>query len=458
MKIKIRQNQLQGSALIVTLLTALIIGVALASFLTLVSNQNRSNMHGMAWNACIPMSEAGIEEALTQIRYNGITNLAANGWAWAADGLYHKSRVLGDGTSYEVTIKPVEPPIIVSRGTVPAPLGPASQVGMILAQVVSPNSTATPPSVKRRIKVNTSRSTAFVGAMVAKGEIDLAGNNVSTDSFDSSNPLYSTNGKYDSAKSRDKGDVVTNSKLVNSLNVGNANIKGHIATGPQGSVDIGPIGAVGSKAWIEGKNKGIQSGWSSDDMNLDIPDVQVPFTSGYSTPGGDTVGGTNYNYVLGTGNYKLSTLGGKVLVSGIASLWVTDSVAFTGQDYIYIGPSASLMLYVSAAVAKIGGNGVINSDANALSFQYFGLPSNTDVQFNGNASYTGVVYAPQAQFSLGGGGNNTYDFLGASVSKTVKMNGHFNFHYDEAIPKKAFSTGYVVIAWNEVDAYGEVRY
>src|SRR2546422_6550719 len=37
---------------------------------------------------------------------------------------------------------------------------------------------------------------------------------------------YSTNGRYDPAKAKDEGDVATNSGLVNTINVGNADIKG----------------------------------------------------------------------------------------------------------------------------------------------------------------------------------------------------------------------------------------
>jgi hypothetical protein len=46
--LKTRPNS--GNALIVTLLTCLLIGVALASYLVLVSSQNYSVMRSLAWN------------------------------------------------------------------------------------------------------------------------------------------------------------------------------------------------------------------------------------------------------------------------------------------------------------------------------------------------------------------------------------------------------------------------
>src|ERR1051326_4053558 len=111
------QLQLQGgSVLLLTLLTAWVVGIALASYLTLVANQNRTTYHSLSWNACVPVMEAGVEEALTQIYYNDITHLGNNEWTYSgADGLFHKTGYLGDdGSYYQVTIQPVDPPVIVS--------------------------------------------------------------------------------------------------------------------------------------------------------------------------------------------------------------------------------------------------------------------------------------------------------------------------------------------------------
>ena len=149
-------------------------------------------------------------------------------------------------------------------------------------------------------------------------------------------------------------------------------------------------------------------------------------------------------------NYKLSDFRGKVLVTGNATLCVTDSVDFGPDDYIYIAPGASLKLYVSAASAVIGGSGVMNSDAAATSFQYYGLPSNTALTFQANAAFTGTIYAPQADFKLNGGGSDDIDFIGACVVKTGTMGGHFKFHFDEALERTLW-LGYVATGWNELD-------
>lgn len=421
-----------GSALLITLLVASVVGFTLASYLTLVSSQNQTTMRSLSWNNAMPVIEAGIEEALTHLNKRLMTNMTADGWSLSTGG-YTKTRTLGDGF-YQVLITATNPPVILSTGYVRVPLGTNY--------------------IRRAVRVTTRHDALFVKGMVAKGQIDLLGNNIMTDSFDSSDPNYSTGGRYDPAKTKDNGDVATNSAMIDSLNVWNAEIYGRVATGPGGTVKIGPNGSVGSKAWVNGGNKGIQPGWATDDMNVSFPDVSPPFSGGAMTPGSGSMGGTNYTYLLGSGNYQMSSLSmsgsSKLGVAGDAVLYVTGNVSITGNAYIYIKPGARLKLYVGGGSASLAGKGVINDDANALSFQYFGLPANTSLSFSGNAAFTGTIYAPNAAFTLGGGGSTIYDFVGASVSKTVRMNGHFKFHYDEALGKNGPSRGFIVTSWNEI--------
>ena len=55
----LKARETAGNALIVTLLTCLVIGFGLASYLVLVSSQNYSVMRSLAWNSTIPILEAG---------------------------------------------------------------------------------------------------------------------------------------------------------------------------------------------------------------------------------------------------------------------------------------------------------------------------------------------------------------------------------------------------------------
>ena len=458
----------------ITLLTALIIGFALASYLSLVSSQNVSTMRSLAWNSAVPILEAGVEEALTHLKYRGVTNLSADNWSYThtqyGDG-YFKKRSLG--SSYcEVFILPRNPPLmpqIYSAGYVPAPLAPSSTLGMILGAVTYGDGQEGSANfmIRRRVLVDTKKEALFAKAMVAEGQIDLKGNTITTDSFDSMNPA--TGGTWPNPVTKpnevhDQGDVATNSELINSLNMGNADIMGHVSTGPGGTIAIGPQGVAGSKPWVQsGTHMGqIESNWSANDMNVDFPPVAVPTTVSSVASGSYNVGGTNYNFVLGNSSYKvIGGLSGNVLVQGNALLYVPSggSISFSGQNKIVIAPGATLKLFVGCASASWSGNAAIvnqnvsNSathDIGALHFQYYGLPTNTEIKMMGNASITGVIYAPSAALTLGGGGNNTYDLVGSTVTKTVTMNGKMQFHYDEALKNWGPDLGYLVTAWNEI--------
>lgn len=423
----------RATVLFVTLITTAILGAGLASYLRMVSTQNYSVARSQSWNRAVPVLEAGIEEALAQISTStAAASMINNGWTLAGSQ-YVKERNLRGGDRFEARISVANPPVIEATGFVKIPLDDNEFVA-------------------RRVRVTTRSSSIFMKAMVAKGQINLNGNNIKTDSFDSSDPNYSTGGQYDPLKKKANGDVATNSGLVNSLSVGNADIMGRVSTGPGGSVSIGANGAVGDAAWHAGGNSGIQPGYSTDDMNVSFPDVEAPYLLGLPLIGGN-VSGTNYTYVLGSTDYQASSLSmasnHKLYVTGDARLYVTGNVSISGNAGIVIAPGASLKLYVAGTSAALGGNGVSNYGGSATNFGYYGLPSNTSLSLSGNAAIVGTIYAPNAAFSLNGGGSNTYDFIGASVTSTVQMNGKFNFHYDELLGRMNGGGNYVITSWNE---------
>lgn len=455
----------RGSVLLTCVLVTFLVGLGLMSYLTLVENQNLSVARSQAWNYNIAVAEAGVEEALAHLNSpNTWDNLASNGWQPlpTGNGVRAPRRYLAGGAFYDVMITnvaangihPGDNPIIVSVAHAPARSTFGGLTAMLLATVgVTPPET--PALVTRGVQVRTRVRGFFNMAMLAKETIDLNGNNIMTDSFDSTDPRYSTAGLYDPApaKTKDNGDVATNSRIINSLNVGNANIKGRVSTGPGGSVAIGPSGTVGTKAWVEGGNLGIQPGRRFDDMNVVIPDVQLPQVGWFAAPrfNGVTIGGVSYNYVLTDGNWWISrTLSDKVYVAGRVNLLVTGGVNMTGNDVIRIAPGARLNMYVTSSSAKIAGNGVINESGFATNFVYYGLPNNTSVAIAGNGTFTGCIYAPQAALSLSGGGTEETDLVGATVSRTVQMNGHFKFHYDESLSRFGPGAGYVPIEWREL--------
>jgi Tfp pilus assembly protein PilX len=86
----------RGSILAMTLIVTGIIGFTLASYLSLISAQNRSTYRSLTWNSTMPLIEAGIEEALAHLNSEGVTNLVSQGWQGQGN-LAVLSRDLGDG-------------------------------------------------------------------------------------------------------------------------------------------------------------------------------------------------------------------------------------------------------------------------------------------------------------------------------------------------------------------------
>jgi hypothetical protein len=431
MRIPARHSlQRQGNVLVICLVVSGTLGFVLAGYLTLVNYQHKATMRSLSWNTAIPIAEAGIEEALTQVNANGTNLVANNDWDLVDDKYFLKWRKIGEDRFLAGFFNNT-PPMLVSQGFTRLP--------------VSTN------MISRTVVVRTRLAMLFAKGMVARDKIDLNGNDINVDSFDSVDPNYSTDGRYDPTKNKDNGSIATNSSLTNSFSVGNAKVRGKIATGPGGIPKLGPGGSVGSNSWVNGGNTGIQDGAFSDDMNASVRDVEAPFTSALPPTGG-SADGTDYDYILADGNWMISSplkFGGKVLVTGNAVLLVTSDVQFSGQDVIRIQANASLKLVVSAPTASIAGNGVQNETGNAINFGYYGLPTNTKLTFSGNATLVGTFYAPQADFTLGGGGSTVFDFAGASVSKTITMNGHFNFHFDENLERAGPNRGWVAISWDE---------
>ena len=270
----------------------------------------------------------------------------------------------------------------------------------------------------------------FTGALGARESITFQGSGARVDSFDSRDPNYSRpDGSFDPAKARDRGDIITSSGLTNSLSIGNAKVYGVLRVPPGGSAILGPGGSVGSSAWVNSGQFGIEPGHLIEATSRVFPDAELA-KGVYVTPGPGSVGGTNYTYVLSSGHYTLPELRGSTVVTGRATLYVSGSA----QPYtIVVLREASLDLYVGGASAAVELSRMVNESGNAAAFAYYGLPSNTNVSVATHGSFAGTIYAPAADVTFGGGGNDEADFSGAVVGRNITVNGKLNVHYDESL-------------------------
>jgi hypothetical protein len=286
----------------------------------------------------------------------------------------------------------------------------------------------------------------FEAALAAKESIDLRGNDITCDSFDSGDPNYSFNGQYDPTKAQDGGDVLCNGGML--LSIGNSKIKGSVRAGPGGSISFGPNGSVGDSAWVTNGNLGIQPGHFVDNVNISWPELRMPDNTWIPAPvvnaklPGPSGTTQTFRYYLTSGNWLINDFRYNIYIDGDVLVYVpsTALVNMTGQDLLYIAPGARLLLFVNVPAVHIGGNGIANASGNALDFIYFGLPSNTNISLTINATNLATVYCPQADLTLSDRGINTnaFDFFGAMIAKSIKLNGKFNFHFDENLRREFF--------------------
>ena len=471
MRIKTSQCKNQGSVLLVTLCTAWVIGIALVSYLTLVANQNRTTYHSQSWTGCIPVLEAGIEEALTQLNVNngeGVANAESHGWTLMTNGYYYRSQIVGpatDGTYYEVTIDPntngvPASPIITSQGYVPAPgftgktLGGESAFGMILATV---SGQSTPAMISRMVKVGTtftSSSGVATGGIRTKGTINFSGGG-SLDSFDSSDPTKSTNGMYDITKRQANGMALSNSSVADAIHVDTAHIYGSVTTGPVGTVTVNS-GAVGDAAFNAAPTgTHIQGGHQTDDANVQFDPVLAPFVWGTgSTPVAGTVGGTNYTYVLNAASNSKWNLGsvnvggGKsiIVTGGDVTLYVNGNFVTSGSGFVYVAPGASLKLYTTATFS-VSGTGVMNGTGLASNLSIFGLGTvKENWAYSGSSAFIGTVYSPYDQFTFSGSAGA----FGSFSANNVVISGGAAVHYDQHLGGSPTIAEYVATSWNEI--------
>jgi choice-of-anchor A domain-containing protein len=134
-------------------------------------------------------------------------------------------------------------------------------------------------------------------------------------------------------------------------------------------------------------------------------------------------------------------------VQGNATLVVTSSINIGSKDGITLAPGSSLTIYMEGKSTSIKGNGFANPGS-STNLVYYGLPNNTDIDMSGNAAFNGIIYAPEADVKLGGGGNNAQDLGGSLTINTLTLNGHFNFHYDFNT-RKVTQKGYKPSNWAE---------
>lgn len=404
------QSSDQGSALVITMVLGVILLVIVGSYLQLLGTQKNLVLRSESWNASLTMAEAGVEEALAQLN-SGVTSLSANGWGGAGSVFGPVARRL-EGGSYSVIISnsSATKPVIYATGFASVPVSG--------------------DSISRKVKINVLKQVFSNVPLGAKKDINMNGSGAAVDSYDSSNPLLSTGGVFDPNKLSTNGNVVSMGGVVNT---GNHIIKGNLYLGPTATYS-------GSTANV--------TGTIYKDANIDFPDATLPEVTWQTAPlylGIHSF--TNSGYYTVSDQYPVVVQPGVTVTLNVVtavtyspvSVQITGGITNSGAANIYLNGPPNL---------KLSGSTTFNDSNRPQNLRFFGLPSLTSVSLDGNAEFVGIIYTPEADVSLNGGGSNS-GLIGSLVCNSIKLNGGYQIHYDESLATNGPAI-YVIQSWQEL--------
>lgn len=297
--------------------------------------------------------------------------------------------------------------------------------------------------LSRQIRIDFSRGGMFMNGLTARDQVDMNGNTVAVDSYNSGS------GIYDAVSNRnDNGSVASVSVEVAAVDIQNADILGFVATG-------GAAPSVGKNGSILGFDSPvgtrIDTSRVTTDFYAEFPPVEAPTLSAPTT----TVPSSNGTYYMAN-DYELNSFtvstGQTFHVTAPITIVVDGGMTVKGE--IIIDAGASLELYVKGDL-DIGGNGVTNIEpgnvpADCIIYGTADESSGQTIKWSGNGASQMALYAPNADVEMKGSGASGVVY-GAVVANNILLTGNFEFHYDEALRDFDGDGGYTMDEWRELD-------
>jgi hypothetical protein len=400
-----------------------------------VMHEHRMSKHSAGWVESLHVAEAGVEDAINEFYKEASSEPAWEGWLEA--GTNDAIKTL-DYTDLDPDDSEVLRQYAVTVNTDTYQIASSSKVAVarftnLMGRAVS-------------IVLEPDYSSPFEAALLAKSYVKHAGN-ASVDSFDSTDPMKSTNGQFDALKRQTNGDIVTICTDPDSavFATGSGILYGDIVAGIGGGVNISGnytnLGAVG------------------DGADVDISDVIVPMSTALTDPPVKIASAKSSQTILVNGEKDMAVsyvrmTGGTLTVqgSGRLRLYVEGDMSISGSASMIISnspPSADLEIEIYAN-GDVLLNSFVNETGYAKNIGIFGTDMCTDVKYTGNSVFTGYMYTPHASYEFSGQG----DFNGAVVANTIDVTGTGDFHYDESLGNLMlpFLLGYRIISWEELPA------
>lgn len=434
-----------GSAMVAAIFVAVVIGLWMAAAMQSSFTEYKMSTRYLNMQNALNLAESGLEEGV-----RAFNDGSWSGWTTYSNGYYKTMNAPWIGSGATGTIN-----IFVSNNTTSPTIAAEGALTGADGRTLS-----------RQIKVDLSSSSLFANGLLARRNIIMNGNNVTVDSWDS------RVGNYSSSTRNSNGNVASLALMNTDILLNNADIYGYIAVG--GAFNVGSSFHNNGTLGVWGASTGTKDlSRVTEDFYAELPPVDVPSYGSWTDVSTINGGSSDINNALTLGdpldtspaNYQaerigLSGNGDNLVIDGPVRLYVRRNVSISGRGTIRITANGSLELY-SAESLSISGNGsaygMQNDTRKPEKFMIYNTTptdGGTSVDVSGNGLVYAVIYAPNSNVHLSGGGSGGSVF-GAIVGYEVTLNGGYEFHYDEALADLSGGSGLNIDFWRELKAVGE---
>ncbi len=458
----------RGSVLLVALLLSAVIAISLGSFLNLATQSSQLSYRGFYTGSAMNAAETGLEEAMWAIQRRlagdtGVWNRA--GWDLQSNGAVRRSINLGSvsgGATAEVKVFVSSAnlvgtdPFVIARGIVTPPRGPA---------------------VERWVQITLKKRSRFSTGLVARDLITFSGNNAFVDSYDSRLGAYTPNSFANRFARGSAGSASIEVDRIN-FNLGNADVWGYVAVGTKttSSLRVGPNGTIGPFGTPQGT---VAPGHVTTSFTANFEDISHPpaytgagaynitsISGSITLPRAGDVAADDKKFYYNVGSINLSGNNAVLTIADNVVIRMTPTsgtaISVTGQGEIAIatpsaGKTPSLEIFTEADV-KIAGKGVVNSGRPQAFLLWGTRPQSRttaqSIEITGNGNLSAVVYAPNADVEMKGGGNSGAVF-GSVVAKNITLTGNSTFHFDESLAELDAGEPLGMHEWNEFVTFAD---
>jgi hypothetical protein len=447
----------RGSVLIVALIFAVILAIALTSYLKLSLNASQMANRAFYLNAAQNIVDMGIERTLWSLNNAHLYSPPSN---WTTGGFTARS---GFSNEYQGTFPSsgtFYPLSGNAKGQVKvwAAYNTTTKYWHTVAQATITLGDGT--TLSKTAECYLKQRSWSQSGMVARNGISFNGS-VMIDSWISRPTGPPSDVPYSSGVSRCEAQVCSPSLIA----IQNADVYGRVAIGTD------TITAAGITVGANGRVQGVKPGTATIDatrvtcdFTSSLPDVNLPGSSGTAIAaitGGVTSFTANATYT--TPSINLGGGGDRIEVgptpAANVSLIVTGNVDMSGPSKIIIHPGSSLTMYVAGDFRMVGNSGIQNGTTTApnnpdcftllgtrTEMQIAGGAMMQDWTLKGTSSLSAVIYGPNANVAVGGTG----DTFGSVVGNRVDMVGSGNFHQDESLAANLKTGLWALLKWREL--------